>query len=215
MKPFFLILVCSFTSLTYTQDKNIEYPMEKNGDKSFTYLHFKKIITDLRINSIENTKYDFHFRYISLRNITEIWKNEKGEIQGENIIFLEKEKETVNKQKEYLVKTTSIESKKLTKIYQAILKLRIDTIESKMNVDIDNKKKHLILMEFADQKNYKFKEFWVHNSVENQTPSEMKIVKLDALLNKEIDYSKLYKDIITHLPKGCYNLVNGFVKCEN
>jgi hypothetical protein len=215
MEKIILILSFFLTSSFIAQSKSLEYPLEKNGDKSFTYLYFKKIISELQIDSIENNKNEFYFRYISLRHITEVWKNRKGEVQGKNICFLEKETKEKNKQKEYLIKTTSIDSKKLNKIYKEIVKSKIDTIDSKMNLVNDNKKKNLILMEFSQKNSYKFKEFWVHTNSEYQNYYEKKIVELDKLLKKEIDYNKIYQDIISNLPKGCYNLANGFVKCNN
>ncbi|MFD0991023.1 hypothetical protein ACFQ1R_13020 [Mariniflexile jejuense] len=201
------------------QNKIMEYPTEPNGEKSYTYNYFKKILIDLSVDSLEISKNEFHFRFITPRHILEIWKTKDLKPKGKIISFVEKQPDSMNLEyhnneikKKYYKLESNLKQKRTIHIYKKLTELQLDKIPSS-TMPIGESKKNLILLEFSNKTDYKFKEFWVSNEKTKQNEFDKKIIGFDKLMTSTMNYEQLYNDLVDSLPNGCFNMANGFVKC--
>ncbi len=222
MKKNILIFTFFFTSLAIAQDKSFEYPIEKNGEESYTFQYFKKLLTDMELDSLKTSENEFHFRYLTPRHIAEIWKTKNGKLKGKLISFVERQPDSMDSKylnnktkKEYFIQVRQMNNKNVNQIYKKLSLWKIDEIESSTMPEGGNSNISGVLAEFSGKRSYKFKEFWIPNDQEKQSNSDKKIAEFTKLMNSLIDYDKLYKNLIDNLPKGCFNMVNGFVECNN
>jgi hypothetical protein len=219
MKNYIGVIILLFCFGLKAQNKIMEYPTEQNGEKSYTYNYFKKILIDLSVDSLEISKNEFHFRFITPRYILEVWKSKDLKPQGKIISFVEKQPDSMDLEylnnkikKKYYKLESNLKQKKAIHIYKKLTELQLDEIPSS-TMPIGESKKNLILLEFSNKTDYKFKEFWVSDEKMEQNELNKKIIEFDKLITSAMNYEQLYTDLVDSLPNGCYNMSNGFVKC--
>ena len=221
MKNILVLFISFICSSVFAQTKVFEIPLEENGEKSYTYVSFRKILDDIPLDSLENSKYDFHFRYITARHITEIWKNENGKLDGVLISFVErqpdlKDLDYLNNKtpKTYFATSQKLKRRTLKTIYEKFVDIKLDTMHSKLMPVGENKNVSGIVIEFVSGDSYKFKEFWISNIAEDHDSNDKLLGEFTALMKTKMNYEKAYKKLQKALPKGCFNMANGFVTCK-
>lgn len=219
MKKIALIFTFLFFSIVNGQNKSIEFPIEENGEKSFAYKYFKKILDNLNLEQLEKSEKGYHFRQITPKYIIEIWKSENGKIAGKTFSFVEKESDSINLKNEtkkiYFVIEDSIKTKNAIRIYKRLNKLKLENYKSTLTPLQNSENKISVILEFSNKESYKFKEFWYLESTENQNSLNKKLNELNLFMSEILNYEKLNENLMKRLPKGCFNLANGFVKCNN
>ncbi len=219
MKNYFGIIILFFCFGLKAQTKTIEYPMDQKGETSNVYNYFKKLVVDLSLDSLELSKDDFYFRYITPRHILEIWKNNDLNLQGRIISFVEKQPDSMGLgdlntsiSKKYHLLESPVNKEKVHQVYKQIIEMKLEEIPSSTRL-YENSKSNLMVLELSTKTDYKFKEFWFSEMETKQREADKKIMVLNQLINSIMNYEKLFNDLIDSLPHGCYNMANGFVKC--
>ena len=222
MKKIALIFTFLFCTVINGQNKTIEFPTEKNGGKTFAYEYFNKIINDIPLERLENSENEYHFRYITPKHIAEIWKSKNGKIAGKIFSFVEKQPDSTSLEylnnetkKTYFLREESIKKENAVSIYKKLNKLKLENIKSIKKQLPNNKNKKGIMLEFSNKESYKFKEFWYSEKIENDNITNKKLIEFNAFMSEIMNYDKLNENLMNSLPEGCYNLANGFVKCNN
>ena len=220
MKKIAFIFTFIFCTTINGQNKNIEFPTEKNGEKTFAYEYFKKMLNDIPLEKLENSEYEYHFRYITPKHIAEIWKNEKGKIEGKIFSFVEKLNDSINlkylnneTKKIYFILEESMKTENAVRIFKKLNKLKLENFKSTKTTLQNNKNMKGVMLEFSNKESYKFKEFWYSEKIENTI--NKKLIELNTFMSQIMNYDKLNENLMNSLPKGCYDLANGFMKCNN
>ena len=99
------------------------------------------------------------------------------------------------------------------KIFKKLNKLKLENIKSTKTPLPYNSNMKGVMLEFSNKESYKFKEFWY--SEKNENTISKKLIELNTFMSQIMNYDKLNENLMNSLPKGCYNLANGFVKCNN
>lgn len=210
---FLISCILSTTQVLFGQNKSVSIPIYENGDTIYGYGWIKKLVNELKLESLTNTKENFRFRVWTSNQVIDISKD-FGHVISFERAYSEKNHKRNREGKLYTSKAIIV-SNTLNELHELIKNSGILTLPSEENIEgwklgVDG---ITYTIEISTSEEYFFKTYWTPQVFPDLKEAVI-VLNFVKEIRKLLNLKMVYDQFFSTLPNGCYNTGDISVICK-